>query len=119
MSKIINKARELGQLIANSKELENLRQKETDFLNDYEAQLLLKEINLIKSDKSIKTDNDNLTILYERLYNLTSYKNLLQAQRVFNKLIKDIQGVLNYYISGNTKINTNKYCSGCNKHCIL
>lgn len=119
MNNIINKARELGHLIANSEELENLRQKEAEFLNDYEAQLLLKEINIIKKDKSIKDVNDKLTILYDKLYNLTSYKNLMQAQKVFDKLIKNVQGILNYYISGSTKVNANKHCSGCDKHCIF
>lgn len=110
---IIEKAIELGNLLASSDTLNELREAEIAFLNDKEAQLIVNDIK--KLEKSGNTNK--LSNLKQKLFKLDSYKRLLEAQKTSKKLIDEIHGILNYYIN-ETSGSCNSKCTNCSKHCI-
>ena len=111
---IIEKAIELGRLLANDDILNDLREAEIAFLNDEEAQFLLEDIKKLKKNG----DKNEASDLRQKLLKLDSYKRLLEAQETSKKLIEEIHGILNYYINGSLpKCDVNS-CANCSRHCI-
>lgn len=111
---IIDKTKELGELLANSDILLNLRESEAIFLNDTKAQSIISEMNKLKVSN---IDNDKINKLNEELLQLDSYMKLINAQEAAKKLIDEIHGILNYYINGVTENCNITSCSGCKRHC--
>ncbi|SNX55432.1 YlbF family regulator [Thermoanaerobacterium sp. RBIITD] len=109
---IIDKTKELGELLANSDILLNLRESEAIFLNDSKVQSIISEMNKLKV-----SNNDKIKKLNEELLQLDSYMKLINAQEAAKKLIDEIHGILNYYINGVTENCNSKSCSGCKRHC--
>lgn len=111
---IIEKTVELGKLLANSDILHNLREAEAAFLNDIEAQSIVNDIKELEKSSSInKIDN-----LKRKLFELDSYKKLLEAQETSKKLIEEIHGILNYYINGTSPKSHDNSCATCSRHCM-
>ena len=67
MNEIIEKTRELGELIQNSEEMKNAKNAEILQENDDEAQALLKEFNLQRMNLARKTTRFRVKKLYRRI----------------------------------------------------
>ncbi|MCP2239248.1 YlbF family regulator [Thermoanaerobacterium thermosaccharolyticum] len=111
---IIEKAIELGKLLANSDILNDLREAEIAFLNDKEAQFLLEDIKKLKKNGD-KKEAGNLRL---KLLKLDSYRRLLEAQETSKKLIDEIHGILNYYINGTLPKCDGNSCANCSRRCM-
>ena len=141
MNEIIEKTRELGELIQNSEEMKNAKNAEILQENDDEAQALLKEFNLqrmnlardmqnnkISREEAIQKDNhdvyhlqENLNIsqltrineaFEEMLEKSESIKKYIDAKKEFDAMVNQVNQMLNFYITGQDP-NCTHDCSTC------
>lgn len=111
---IIEKTIELGKSLADSDVISELRDAEIAFLNDKEAQLLLSKIK--KHEKNRKQGVE-LNYLKEELFELDSYKRLINAQKASKELMTEINSILNFYINGIDHKCDKDSCGNCHRHC--
>ena len=106
---IKEKTQELGEMIKNSEEFKNLKAAEAVQNNDEKAQELLQEFNLkrmnlarnmhngeITQEEAIKQSQADFDALAENEV-ICAY---LEAKRVFDAMVEDVNSTLNYYITG-------------------
>lgn len=125
---IMDKARELGQMLADSPELLRLRQSETGLAQDEKAQTLMQEyrqyqIELVRATKATKDQevlSDMRNRLLQKQQELNSYSvtnEYLEAKSAFDGLMKNVNNVLIYSITGEEPCSPSKCgscsCSGC------
>ncbi len=124
MSEILDKANELGSMLANSNELKHFRAMEEVFYSDEEAQNVLNTYQQKREDignKMRETDlsPEALRAFQEQLQacmaELTANKivnDYLEAKSAFNQIITQVNGIISYCIQGEEK-GCNGSCSGC------
>ena len=120
---ILNKAMELGEMIADSIELKKLKESETRLDCDEHAKTLMGEykglqVELVRATKS-KIESAALEEIKERLINkqseLNEYKTtieFLQAKDDFEKLMNNVNSVITYAMTGEEKC-TSGNCGSC------
>lgn len=122
MNEIIEKTRELGEMIQNSKEMKNVKNAEILQENDDKAQELLKEFNLqrmnlardmqsskISREEAIKKNNEAFE---EMLSKSETIKKYIDAKKEFDGLVNQVNQILNFYITGQDP-NCTHNCSTC------
>lgn len=122
MNEIIEKTRELGELILNSEEMKNVKNAEILQENNTEAQELLKEFNMqrmnlardmqnnkISREDAIKQNNDAFDALLEKSAVIKGY---IDAKKDFDALVNQVNQILNFYITGQDP-NCTHDCSTC------
>lgn len=122
MNEIIEKTRELGELIQNSEEMKNVKNAEILQENNTEAQELLKEFNMqrmnlardmqndkISREDAIKQNNEAFDALLEKSEVI---KNYIEAKKEFDTLVNQVNQILNFYITGQDP-NCTHDCSTC------
>ncbi|MCX8130662.1 MAG: YlbF family regulator [Clostridia bacterium] len=124
---VIAKARELGQLIAESPEMNRLSRAEESIERDDTAKRLLEDykllqIELVRATKEGR-DKDIVDSIKQRLmdkqkevneYEVT--KNYLESKSDFDKMMKDINNVIIHTITGEEPCSPNK-CGSCGGGC--
>ncbi len=126
MNDIIEKTRELGEMIQSSAEMKDVKNAEILQENDDEAQELLKEFNLqrmnlardmqnnkISREDAIKKNNEAFDALLEKSETVKKY---VEAKQKFDSMVNQINQVLNFYITGQDP-NCTHDCSTCGGCC--
>ncbi|MBQ8300517.1 MAG: YlbF family regulator [Clostridia bacterium] len=122
MNEIMEKTRELGELIQNSEEMKNAKNAEILQANNDEAQELLKEFNLqrmnlardmqnevISREEAIKKNNEAFEAM---LAKSEVIKNYIEAKQAFDTMVNQVNQMLNFYITGQDP-NCTHDCSTC------
>ena len=122
---ILEQAHELGKMIKESPEMEAMKLAEAVQSSDTEAQELLKAFNLrrmnlardmqekkISREEAVKANNEAFSELLEKSEVI---KNYIEAKKSFDAVVQEINGVLNYYITGQEPGCTHdcSTCGGC------
>lgn len=119
---IIEKAHELGQMIKECPEMAAMTAADAAQAADEQAQELLKEFNLkrmnlardmqeekISREDAVKANNAAFSELLEKSALIKDY---VEAKKSFDAVVQEINGVLNYYITGQEPGCTHD-CSSC------
>lgn len=122
MTPIIEKTRELGELIAGSEEMKRVKEAEAKQEADENAKTLLLEFNMnrmnlgrdiqtgkITEEDAIKLNNE----AFEKMVSSSdSIKEYVEAKKAFDKVVNEVNGVLNYFITGQAP-GCSHDCSSC------
>lgn len=127
---IMDKAKELGQMIAESAQCGRYKAAESAQINDGEAQQLIKQYNekriqIARKMKTEKLQEEEIEALKQEMQDefdkLLLNKNInefIEAKKEFDHLVQSINNVLTYYITGEEPSNCSSggcsSCSGCN-----
>lgn len=119
---VIDKARELGELIQSSDEMTRMKQAEIAQEADENAKELLKEFNMqrmnlardmqkgdISREDAIKKNNAAFDELLEKSEVIKEY---IDAKKEFDALVNQVNQILNFYITGQDP-NCTHDCSTC------
>lgn len=122
MVKVIEKARELGELIQSSDEMKRVKQAEIAQEADDAAQALLKEFNMqrmnlardmqkgdISREDAVKKNNEAFDELLKKSDTVKEY---VDAKSEFDGLVNQVNQILNFYITGQDP-NCTHDCSTC------
>ena len=119
---ILDKTRELGELIQNSEEMKKVKQAEIAQNEDEAAQELLKEFNMqrmnlardMQSGKISREDaiEQNNKAFEEVLAKSETIKAFIDAKNEFDAVINQMNQILNFYITGQDP-NCTHNCSTC------
>lgn len=122
MNEIIEKARELGEMIQASEEMKNVKNLEILQENDDKAQELLKEFNMqrmnlardmqsnkITREEAIKKNNEAFDDMISKSETIKKY---IEAKKEFDALVNQVNQILNFYITGQDP-NCTHDCSTC------
>ena len=120
---IIEKTRELGELIQNSEEMKALKKAEAMQAEDENAKTLFLEFNMhrmnldrnvqegkITEEEAVEKDKKAFEEMLEKSETIKAY---VEAQENLGKVINEIYGILNYYITGQTPGGCTHDCSSC------
>ena len=119
-------AAQLGQAIAESEEMKTLKQKESVLLADEKGMKLLEEkrtlqekmVQATRGGKPQKEIDDARAELMAKQAELDEYpatKEYADAKKMYEKLMQDVNSVVNYYIQGGDASCTGDCgtCGGC------
>jgi len=119
---ILEKAYELGQEIATSKELNNMKEAEQELMRDEVAQKIIQEFNekqknfmtmqqqgleLTESQKADVKDMEQRMLEHPLIYRF------FEAQQGFEKVLEEINNIISKAISGEQASCSDDCCSGC------
>lgn len=124
---VMEKAKELGQLIAESNEMKRLSSSEALFKSDENAIKLLNEYMSIqqeivmaaqqeKDSKLIESINEKLEAKKDELFSYEVSKNYLEAKSDFDRMMKSINDVIIFSITGEEPCSHDN-CSCCDHGC--
>ena len=119
---ILDKTRELGELIQNSEEMKKVKQAEIAQNEDEAAQELLKEFNMqrmnlardmqsgkISREEAIEKNNKAFEEVLEKSETIKAF---IDAKNEFDAVINQMNQILNFYITGQDP-NCTHNCSTC------
>ena len=122
MNEIIEKTRELGEMIQASEEMKNVKNMEILQENDDKAQELSKEFNMqrmnlardmqsnkISREEAIKKNNEAFDDMLSKSETIKKY---IEAKKEFDALVNQVNQILNFYITGQDP-NCTHDCSTC------
>lgn len=122
MNEIVEKTRELGELIQNSEEMKNAKNMEILQDNDENAQELLKAYNLQRMNLARDMQNNKITreeavkknneAFEEMLSKSDTIKKYVEAKKEFDNMVNQVNQILNFYITGQDP-NCTHDCSTC------
>lgn len=114
---IVDKANELGKLLENSKQYNDFRISETEFLNDNQVQKLLSEYkqfyikyNQTKDEKIAKIVDEK----YNDLLKNKVYARYISSKTEFETLMTTVNELVNRYVQFDKK-GCSSNCGGCHK----
>ena len=125
MNEIMEKTRELGELIQNSEEMKAYKAAEEAQTKDEEAQTIMQEYNIKRMNLARDMQNgkisreeavaENTKAFDEVLEKSASIKNYVEAKKAFDNLVNQVNRIINYYITGEDPNCTHdcSTCSGC------
>lgn len=130
MNKIIEKARELGMMIAESDELKALKGAEEMQLQDPEATELMMEYSVTREKLSKEASKSDLTKeefekiqtemeeAFKKLMTNENIKRYIDANTKFKTLIDQVNSIIAYFVkgeeSGGSCSGNCQSCGGCN-----
>lgn len=129
MEKILEKARELGKLIADSEIYINSKEKEALFLQDEEASTLMYEYTKTQENLSKEFQKPNITKeeiedikfkstkAFEKLCENKIIKEHLEASRSLASLVEQVNMVIGHFVRGDKKSSCSGNCSSCSSNC--
>ena len=110
MMDIIEKTRELGEMIQASEQMKKLKEKEAQQAQDEDAKTYMMEFNMksmnlardmqngkITREEAVKQNNEAFEHMVSHCQPIKEY---VQAQQELDKLVKQINDVLTFYITG-------------------
>ena len=122
---ILEKTRELGQMIVDSEEMKAYKAAEEAQTKDEEAQTIMQEYNIKRMNLARDMQNGkisreeavakNTKAFDEVLEKSASIKNYVEAKKAFDNLVNQVNRIINYYITGEDPNCTHdcSTCSGC------
>lgn len=119
---VIDKARELGDEIANSAELIAMRNAEAAMLQDSEAQKIIQEFQdkqkalyMIQSQGHQLTDSQKkeVELLENKMLANPLIRDYFQAQQNFEKVLEEINQIIGTAIAGQGNSCSDECCSSC------
>lgn len=120
---IIEKAKELGLMLAESKEFIRMTTAEQAQSGDSDAQLLLAGYNKAREDLMQRAQNENITPdemvkirnemeqEYAKLQQSASIREYIEAMSEFNSLMQGVNSAISFYISPQDSCGGD--CGGC------
>jgi len=130
MNDIIEKARELGQMLAESDELKALKGAEELQLADPKAQELMMEYANAREAAAQKAQNADITkedfeqiqkemeAAFSKLMTNENIKRYIEANNTFKNLINQVNAIIAYYVKGEEQqgscTGNCSTCGGCN-----
>ena len=126
---IIEKAKELGQMIADSEEFANMKKAEAAQTNDEKARQLIKLYNdqrrqAVAKMKNESIDPETMKALqkelqdeFDMLYQNENIKAYIEAKKDFEQLMQSVNSVISFYVTGEEKADCSSggcgSCGGC------
>jgi cell fate (sporulation/competence/biofilm development) regulator YlbF (YheA/YmcA/DUF963 family) len=122
---VIDKAKELGEMLAGSKQYLRFKDAEIAKLNDEEAQKLLKKYNekrrqaamILKRNRlnaeEISAVKQELQREFEILNQNPVIREYIDAKKEFEQLVQSINSVITFYIDGGEKGCASSKCGTC------
>ncbi|WP_347490961.1 YlbF family regulator [Desulfoscipio sp. XC116] len=119
---ILEKAYELGQEIAASDELNDMKNSEMSMMQDPEAQGIIQEFNtkqkqyleMQKQGQQLTDDQKKeVSDLEKRMLDNPLIYNYFQAQQKFEKVLEQINGIISNAITGQQSSCSDECCSSC------
>ena len=122
---ILEKTRELGQMIVDSEEMKAYKAAEEAQAKDEEAQTIMQEYNIKRMNLARDMQNgkisreeavaENTKAFDEVLEKSPSIKTYVEAKKAFDNLVNQVNRIINYYITGEDPNCTHdcSTCSGC------
>ncbi len=127
MSEILEKAKELGTMLAESNELKHFRAMETVFYSDAEAQKALNHYQEKRdeitgkmreqemSPEALRAFQEELQACMAELTKNKVVNDYLEAKSAFNQIVTQVNGIISYCIEGEESGcgGSCSSCSGC------
>ena len=125
MEEILQKAKELGIMIADSREFINMKAAEEKQLSDPEAQKLMMEYAQTRDELSKRASKDGITKedfeeikfesqkAFEKICENENIKAYLEANRKFSSLIEQVNSIIGYFVKGGEESGCSGNCSSC------
>ena len=114
MNDILQKAKELGMMIAESGELEKLKIAEERQLADPEAQKLMMEYAQKRDELAKKAQSPDISKEeFEKMCVNENVKAYLDASNAFSNLINQVNSIIGYFVKGGDAGGCSGNCSGC------
>ena len=122
---IFEKARELGQMIADSEEMKIFKEAETAQAEDEECQNIMREYNMTRMNLARDMQSGKLSREEAILQNTKAFEEVLEkspkikafidAKKELDAMTNKINGILTYYITGEEPGCTHdcSSCAGC------
>lgn len=119
---VIDKARELGEEISNSVELNQMRETQNAMLADPEAKSIVEEFNakqkyyMTLQQKGVElTDSQKQDVqdLEQRMVDNPLIINFFRAQQSFEKMLEQINEIISQAITGESHSCSDECCSSC------
>ena len=122
------KAKELGDMIADSREMAELKEAEAEFESDERAKQLLEDLNFLKAELSLAlregrpetTIEEISTMVKLKQQDVMNYRitrNFLTAKAAFDNLVNRLNDIILFTITGDEKGSCSSHdcgsCSGC------
>lgn len=122
---IFEKTRELGEMIQNSEEMKKYKEAEEKQAQDENAQAALQEFNIkrmnlardmqngkLSREEAVKQNTDAFNAVLEKS---EAVKNYIDAKKEFDEMVQKINGIINFYITGQDPSCTHNCstCGGC------
>ena len=127
MSAIIEKTKELGELIQGCEEYKKVKELEAKQQEDENAKTLMIEFNMQRMNLGRDIQNGKITEEEAIQKNNEAFEKLLassdvireyvEAKKEFDRIVNEINGVLNYYITGQVPGGCSHNCSSCGGGC--
>jgi len=130
MNEIIEKARELGQMLADSDEIKALKGAEELQLADPKAQELMMEYANVREAAATKAQDPEMTkegfeeiqkemeLAFQKLMTNDNIKRYIEANNAFKTLIDQVNAIIAYYVKGEEQqggcSGNCSSCGGCN-----
>ncbi|MBP3360277.1 MAG: YlbF family regulator [Clostridia bacterium] len=119
MTEIIEKTRELGEMIRDSAEMKKLKEAEANQAQDENAKTLMMEFNMnrmnlgrdlqsgkLTEEEAIKRNNEAFENMVAKSDAIREY---VEAKKELDRIVTEVNEVLNFYITGHS--------SGCSHDC--
>ena len=122
---ILEKAKELGMMIAESEEFKQAKEAEQKQLDDPEAQKLMAEYIKRREELSERASNPDLTkeeyekimldaqAEFARLCINENIKNYLDKNKEFSDLVEKVNAIIVHFVKGDDQSGCSGSCSGC------
>lgn len=124
-AEILDKAKELGMMIAESEEFKRLKETEEIQLADPEAQQMMMDYNRSREALSERAANPDLTkedweklqmdaqAEFIKLCQNDKIKNYLDANQNFSNLINQVNGIIAHFVKGEDQSGCSGSCASC------
>ncbi len=127
MSKILDKAVELGELIRDSQEMKNYAKMEIVYENDVDAQRLTREYSEMREQLAERAKEEDITPQemleirkklgqkYEEVSANPVIKEYLESKKTVEDILAKIDSIIKYYVTGEEEAqgSCGGNCSGC------
>ena len=124
MTEIIEKTRELGELIRNSDEMKKLKEAEANQAQDENAKTLMMEFNMnrmnlgrdlqsgkLTEEEAIKKNNEAFENMVAKSDAIREY---VEAKKELDRIVTEVNEILNFYITGQSGCSHDcSSCGGC------
>lgn len=126
---IIEKAKELGQMLAESNEFVKMRTAEQAQQADADAQMLLMGYNQKRQELMMQAQKEDITpeemqairsemeSEFNKLNTNANIVEYIDSMQVFNELMQQVNASISYYITPQEEESCGGECSGCGGGC--
>ena len=124
MQNILEKARELGQAIAESEEQQKMQNAEAAVMQDAQASALMREFSDLKAEvqqmlgaespdeETLQARSDRLQEVQDQLNELPLIQELLETRGAFSQMMSQVNQVIQYMVTGEVS-DCGGDCGGC------